>query len=114
MFTQTQNMTAKIIGKWNCIGYRLNNQEITDMESFKLIFNEKTITCLDQNNEFWPEKCEYESIGSKDGGYYFREDGCFFQVKNLKQNSVDIELNLKVTDEKSIVKYLFTMEKEKE
>ncbi len=114
MFTQTQNMTAKIIGKWKCIDCRLDNEELTNLQSFTLIFSENSIICMPKGNELWPDKSEYEPIGSKDGGYYFREDGCFFQVKNLKQNSVDIELNLKVTPEKSIVKYFISMEKEKE
>lgn len=114
MFTQIQNMTAKIIGKWKCIDCRLNDEEITNIESFTLIFSKNSIQCLAKDNELWPGKCGYEPIGSKDGGYYFREDGCFFQVKNLKESTVDIELNLKVTGDNSIVKYFFTMEKQRE
>lgn len=114
MFTQTQNMTAKITGNWKCIGCRMNDEELTSTESFTLVFKEHSVHCLPKGNELWPAHCDYESIGSKDGGYYFREDGCFFQVKNLKQDNVDIELNLKVTEDNTIIKYIFSMEKEKE
>ncbi len=112
MFTQIHNMTVKLTGKWKCIGCKLGDEEIADLASFTLFFSENTVSCLPKGNLAWPHLSEFEPIGSKDGGYYFREDGCFFQVKNLTQNSVDIELNLKVTEDNSITKYFFKMEKE--
>lgn len=113
MFTHTKNMTARIVGKWKCTGYERENDFITNPENFTLHFTEVAVSCLPKGNDLWPDKCDYEPIGSRDGGYYFREDGCFFQVKKLQQDSVLIELNLKITEENNIIKYLFSFKREK-
>ncbi|GAA5041687.1 hypothetical protein GCM10011506_43530 [Marivirga lumbricoides] len=100
------------MGKWKCSGYEENDKEIKDFNSFELTFKQATIICSPRGNKLWPAKCQYESIGSINGGYYFREDGCFFQVKNMMENNITIELNLRITEEGSINKYIFYLKKE--
>jgi hypothetical protein len=114
MFTPTKSMIAKIVGKWKCSGYEKENEVLSNTETFKLHFTENIVSCSPEGNDLWPGTCEYEPIGSNDGGYYFREDGCFFQVKNLSHESATIELNLKITEENNIVKYLFSLERDEQ
>lgn len=112
MIAKSRDLVQHLMGTWKCNGYEENDNEIKDFNQFELTFKQDTIICSPRGNQLWPAKCEYESIGSVNGGYYFREDGCFFQVKNLKGNYVTIELNLKITEEGTINKYIFYLEKE--
>ncbi|MBK6265897.1 hypothetical protein JKA74_12715 [Marivirga sp. S37H4] len=114
MITYTQNLTEKLKGKWKCKGYDENDSKITDFEVFHLVFSENMVSCLPRENSFWPRMCIYEAIGTKNGGYFFREDGCFFQVKNVSEYFLHIELNLKINEDGRINKYLFYFEMEKE
>lgn len=112
MIAKSRDLLQHLMGTWKCNSYEENKNEIKDFDPFELTFKQNTIVCSSKDNNLWPAQCHYESIGSINGGYYFREDGCFFQVKKVSRNYITLELNLKITKEGTINKYIFHLEKE--
>lgn len=89
------NLLEDIQGKWNCT--KASNQiteELLDID-FSLLISENLISRMGDVNQYWPSICNFELVGSIKDGYFFREDGCFMQVKSVSGEQLVIELSHK-------------------
>lgn len=86
------NLLEGIQGKWNCIK-AINQQSEQNLNiEFSLLISENLISRSGQGDEYWPSICNFELVGSIKDGYFYREDGCFMQVKSLTEDRMVIEL----------------------
>ncbi|WMN12330.1 hypothetical protein QYS49_33255 [Marivirga salinae] len=107
------NLLEVIQGKWKC--FKASNQ-ITEKPlnaDFSLLISENLISRMGEGNEFWPRICNFELVGSIKDGYFYREDGCFMQVKPSSNEGLVIELSHKNSLGK-LNTYIFQFEKELE
>lgn len=87
------NLLEVIQGKWNCIK-AVNQQSNENLNiEFSLLISENLISRSGQGDEFWPSICNFELVGSIKDGYFYREDGCFMQVKSITEDGMVIELS---------------------
>lgn len=108
-----QNLLEDIQGKWRCTKTldQLSRQ-IEDLD-FALLISENLISRMGGGEEFWPGICNFELVGSIKDGYFFREDGCFMQVKEVSEEKLEIELSHKNL-EGALKSYVFHFEKDTE
>lgn len=95
MEIKKQNLLEDIQGKWKCskaINQKTENVVDTD---FSLLISENLISRMGVKNQFWPSICNFELVGSIKDAYFYREDGCFMQVKSLSDEQLIIELSHK-------------------
>lgn len=105
-----QNLLQEIQGNWVCKS--ASNQtleEILQLE-FSLLISENIISTNGNGGQYWPSICNFELVGSVKDGYFYREDGCFMQVKSLADTTLVIELSLK-NEEGQLNTYLFSFSK---
>lgn len=90
-----QNLLKGIQGKWNCTkAINQINEQTLNLE-FYLLISENLISRAGDGDQFWPSICNFEPVGSIKDGYFYREDGCFMQVKSLTDDELEIELSKK-------------------
>jgi hypothetical protein len=89
------NLLVGIQGKWNCTKAinKLKKQPLN--LDFYLLISENLISMVGEGGQFWPSICNFEPVGSIKDGYFYREDGCFMQVKSLSEEQLVIELSKK-------------------
>lgn len=87
-----QNLKQDIQGKWNCTK-ALNqiNEELLSLD-FALLISENVISMTGDGQQYWPKISTFELVGSIKDGYFYRQDGCFMQVKYLTEQELVIEL----------------------
>jgi len=89
------NLLEDIQGKWNCSkANNLITEEFLDTD-FSLLISENLISRMGEGDQYWPSICNFELVGSIKDGYFYREDGCFMQVKSLTNEQMIIELSHK-------------------
>lgn len=91
-----QNILEEIQGKWNCTkAFNKMQQELLNLK-FELLFSENLISRTGQEGaDYWPNISNFELVGSNKDGYFYREDGCFMEIKSLSNNDLVIELHQK-------------------
>ncbi|MGM0579938.1 MAG: hypothetical protein ACQETL_04625 [Bacteroidota bacterium] len=95
MEVKNQNLLEAIQGKWHC---RVVTNKITDEKTsleFSLLISENLISRSGDGEQFWPAICNFELVGPIKDGYFYREDGCFIQVKSVTDEQLVIELSNK-------------------
>jgi len=111
MEVNNRDLLESIQGKWKCS--KANNL-ITENSldtGFSLLISENLISRMGEGDQLWPSICNFELVGSIKDGYFYREDGCFMQVKSLSDEQLVIELSHK-NHEGKLNTYLFNFEKE--
>lgn len=105
-----QNLLEGIQGKWNCTS-AVNQMSVEFLNlEFSLLISENLISRTGNAEDFWPGICNFELVGSIKDGYFYREDGCFMQVKSLSNDQLVIELSQK-NPEGQLNTYIFNFEK---
>jgi len=106
-----QNLLEGIQGRWKCTS-AVNQITVEFLNlDFSLLISENLISRSGEGEQFWPSICDFELVGSIKDGYFYREDGCFMQVKSISQDQLAIELSHK-NSEGQLNTYLFNFEKE--
>jgi hypothetical protein len=105
-----QSLLEDMQGNWTCIkGINQITAESIDLE-FSLLISENLISRTGHDNQYWPSICGFELVGSIKDSYFYREDGCFMQVKHLTQEELVIELSNKNVDGK-VNTFIFSFSK---
>ncbi|HET8861593.1 hypothetical protein [Marivirga sp.] len=95
MQIKSQNLINDIKGMWVCIDSKNHaNEEHLGLE-FSLLISENLMSRIGSENKFWPRICNFESVGSSQDGYFYREDGTFIQVKSVDNDFLKLELSAK-------------------
>jgi hypothetical protein len=88
-----QNLLEGIQGQWNCTkAINQSADQILEGE-FSLLISENLISRSGESDQFWPKICSFELVGSIKDGYFYREDGCFIQVRSLTDQKMVIEVS---------------------
>ncbi|ADR22401.1 hypothetical protein MATR_37530 [Marivirga tractuosa] len=108
-----QNLLEGIQGKWNCTKAINQYSDQSLNIEFSLLISENLISRSGQGDQYWPSISNFELVGSIKDGYFYREDGCFLQVKSLTENQMVIELSHKSSEGQLIINnFTFTRDRE--
>jgi hypothetical protein len=106
-----QNIKEEIQGNWICTkAFNQIHLEPLNVE-FSLLISKNIISRTGGGGQYWPNISNFELVGSNKDGYFYREDGCFMQVKSISNNELVIELYLK-DSEGQLNTVIFTFEKD--
>jgi hypothetical protein len=93
MEVNNPNLLEGIQGKWKCSSAKNQiTEELLNID-FSLLISENLISRIGLGDQYWPNICNFELVGSLKDGYFYREDGCFMQVKSLSDQQLVIELS---------------------
>ena len=95
MLVQNNNILELLQGKWLCIACENKTLSQNVLVDIELLISENLISCLSKNAENWPPISKFDPIGSVKAGYFYREDGCFLQVKSISKDSLCLQLSKK-------------------
>ncbi|WP_340153586.1 hypothetical protein [uncultured Marivirga sp.] len=106
-----QNIQEEIQGNWLCTkSFDQTEKKSIDLD-FSLLIAKNIISRTGAGARYWPNIASFELVGSNKDGYFYREDGCFMQVKTIANNEMVIELFLK-DSRGQLNTVIFTFEKE--
>ena len=108
-----QNHLETIQGTWKCTSATNQLTEESIDSDFSLLISENLISRIGNNNQYWPSICSFDAVGTFRDTYYYREDGCFMQIKSLTDKNLLIELSYKKEDGQLNV-FIFKFDKEAE
>jgi len=108
-----QNLMEDIQGKWACVHTMDQITEEQFSYDFTLLISNNIISRNGGAEQYWPSICNFELVGSIKDGYFYREDGCFMQIKSVSHEQLVIELSHK-TEEGALKTFIFHFEKELE
>ncbi|MGJ3234435.1 hypothetical protein [Marivirga sp.] len=93
------NIMEEIQGKWICTkAFNKIKEELLSLQ-FSLLISENLISRTGGGgDQYWPNISNFELVGSNKDGYFYREDGCFMQVKSISNQELVIELHQKDSD----------------
>ncbi|WP_375579815.1 hypothetical protein ABWH96_01670 [Marivirga tractuosa] len=111
MEVNNPNLLEYIHGKWKC--KNATNQITNELLKldFSLLISENLISRIGEGNQYWPNICNFELVGSIRDRYFYREDGCFMQIKSLTDEELVIELSHKSL-EGQLNTFIFHFDKE--
>ena len=105
-----QSLLEDIQGNWTCINTMNQITEENIPLEFSILISENIISRRGRENEYWPQISGFELVGSIKDRYFYREDGCFMQVKSLTEQQLEIELSYK-NKEGKLNTFIFTFSK---
>jgi len=108
-----QNLLEEMQGNWICTkAINQKSEQPLNLE-FSLLISENIISRNGDGSQYWPNICNFELVGSIKDGYFYREDGCFMQIKTITDKELKIELSVR-SEQEAINSFVFSFQKELE